>query len=324
MLRARGSHGRHDGAVARRLRRHRCARPPRQRRPLRRGRPASRRSAGAARDVDVADARRQRAHRPAHADGLHRRVAGPAPDVPDVLVRAALSIRGTAAGRRQAARGSWSLPRQDRDRRRDGVRPLRPQGRPVRPEDVRLRDSRAGDRQHPVESLPDACLAWRQRRDCRRRRADCGDGHRAHRPLGRLDHRHRRGGGADRRAHDALRPRDVGADGRPAGRRRDLRLRRRRLSVRGGRPREASREASLLALRLEGCLPAARGQPGGRATRRQSPPHDRAVLRHPRLHCRLRARPTRSDCHAAQSVLLSPWCPSCLRTRARSTSSSAT
>ena len=172
-LRARRAHRRHDGAVARRLGRHRRARSPRERHPLRRRRPAPWRSAGPAGDVHAADARRQRAHRPPHADGLHRRVARPAPDVPDVLVRAALSIRGTAAGRRQAARRSWSLPRQDRHRRRDGFRPLRPQGRPLHAEDVGLGDSRASDRQHPVESLPDACLTWRQRRDCRCRRTDC-------------------------------------------------------------------------------------------------------------------------------------------------------
>ena len=62
---------------------------------------------------------------------------------------------------------------------------------------------------------------------------------------------------------------------------------------------------------------------GGRATRRQSPPHVRAVLRHPRLHRRLRAQPAKRLSRSSISTF-PRWCRSCSRTRGPSTSSSAT
>ena len=68
---------------------------------------------------------------------------------------------------------------------------------------------------------------------------------------------------------------------------------RRRLSVLRRRAREAEDEAAVRPVRLEGRLRAARRQSRARAARRTAARDDRALLGHPRLHDRHRARRSR-------------------------------
>ena len=101
-------------------------------------------------------------------------------------------------------------------------------------------------------------------------------------------------------------------------------VRRRRLPVLRRRPREAEDEEAVRPVRLEGRLRAAGRESGAGAARRSAPRDDRAVLRHPRLHDRLRARAAGRNRRHAERVLHADGRDRVSRTTGRSTSSSAT
>ncbi len=79
-------------------------------------------------------------------------------------------------------------------------------------------------------------------------------------------------------------------------------VRRRRLPVLLRRAREAEDEEAVRPVRLEGRLRAAGGESGAGASRRSAAGDDRAVLRYPRLHHRLRTRPAGRNRRHAERV----------------------
>ena len=103
----------------------------------------------------------------------------------------------------------------------------------------------------------------------------------------------------------AVRARHLDSGHRPDARA-GVRLRRRsRVEVLRRRAREAPGQEAVLAIRLEGRLRPAGRESVARRARRRAPPHDGAVLRHPRLHddvgkghARRRRRPAESAVHA--------------------------